>query len=620
MTAATSLARTLFLFVCANYALALALALPYLAGSTALGSLPVASFALLAFVAQFGTFVLALAGALATLTLRGPTRPLVRPLAALLFTALAAFLFVDGRIYSLFRFHTNSLVLNMITTAGGLRSMELPAGQVLAAFLGVAVLGAGQFWLFGRLQRASSASPPPVRRPARAWLALVGFVVAAAAAERAVYVWANYRGVVAITRVTRLVPFYQPVRMRALDKKFGIAPARIAPAASGAGAGMLHYPLRALTGRVAGDAPNVLWILLDGWRADQFNPETTPRMWEFSRGAQVFSKHVSGGNSTRFGVFSMFYGLHGTYWRPFLNEARGPVLIDKFKEAGYRFRILSSAPLDYPEFKKTVFSGVLPDVRDQMPGATAADRDAAMVREFTSFLDGAVPGERFFSFLFFDTSHNPFLTPPSFRKFKAAANGFNYLAIDRRAEMSALFSGYRNSLFYEDALVGEVLKQLADRQLLERTIVVISADHGHEFYEHGYFGYNGAFTPEEIEVPLVLFVPGLPARTYEHGTAGQDIAGTVLRLAGVTDEPASYGVGRDLFDTTARPFALSCSYTTCALRDHNGYLVFGVESEGLLRFESRDRQYAELDDPSAGIESRGAQLQQLLRELRAFLR
>ena len=88
----------------------------------------------------------------------------------------------------------------------------------------------------------------------------------------------------------------------------------------------------------------------------------------------------------------------------------------------------------------------------------------------------------------------------------------------------------------------------------------------------------------------------------------------------MTDEPSAYGVGRDLFDTTARPYALSCSFTTCALRDDAGSLVFGTESEGMLRFESRDRNYVELDDPSAGIASRGAKISQLLKEMRSFLR
>jgi membrane-anchored protein YejM (alkaline phosphatase superfamily) len=615
----TVLARALLLFVCANYALALALSYQYVAGGTALASVPAACFALLAFLAQIGTFVLAIALLLACLAAWRASRPLVRPFGALSFTVLAAFLFVDGRIYALFRFHTNSLVVNLVTTPGGLRSMELPPGQILAAIVGAAVLCGAQFWLFGRVARYCRAHPGPARRPGSAWALFVAFVLVAAVAERGVYLWASYRRMAEITRVTRLVPLYQPVLIRALDKASRLRP-DAAAAVPAPGTGMLRYPLKPLTGRVSPEAPNVLWILLDGWRADQFNPETTPKMWEFSREAQVFPKHVSGGNATRFGVFSMFYGLHGTYWRPFLSEGRGPVLIDKFKEAGYRFKILSSTPLDYPEFKKTVFSAVLPDVDDTMPGQAAAERDAAMVGAFASFLEGTEPGRRFFSFLFFDTSHNPFLTPPAYQKFAKAASGFNYLAISQRDEMATLFSRYRNSVFYEDALVGEVLKQLADRKLLEKTIVVISADHGHEFYEHGYFGYNGAFTPEEIEVPLVLYVPGMAPRTHDYLTTGQDIPATVLKLAGVGDEPSTYSVGRDLFDAAARPYALACSFTTCGLRDDDGYLIFGIESEGLLRFESRDRGYKELDDPSAGIEARAAKLQLLLREMRSFLR
>lgn len=618
--AATPVAGPLFLLTGANYLLALLLSYQYIADSTVFSSLPGAIFTHLAFFAQLGTFILAVALLPALLGLPRVTRPLIRPTAALLFSLLQGLIFVDGRIYALFRFHINSLVLNVVTTPGGLKSAEIPGGQVAAAAAAFALLLLGQYWLYGRLAARFAGARPPLRRPGAAWKRLVAAVLLAAVAERALFVWGDFHRMAEITRMTRLVPFYQPLRLRKLERRLGIETDVTAIPLVQSGKSMLQYPRQPVIGRVGPDAPNVLWIVLDGWRSDLLDAETTPRMWDFARTSQVFRRHVSGGNCTRLGIFSMFYGLHGTYWRPFLTEGRGPVLVDKFREAGYRFRILSSTSLEYPEFKRTVFSAVLPDVNDRVAGAMPWEKDASLVREFTTFADGLPPGQRFFSFLFMDGSHNPFESPPAFRKFQPAAESINFLDIRQRAGMPALFNRYRNAVSHEDHLVGEVLAYLEQRKLLERTLVVITADHGNEFYEHGYFGYNGAFTPEEVDVPLILHVPGMAPREVSYLTTHQDIPATVLRLAGVTDDPSAYGVGRDLFDPAVRPYALPCSFTTCALLDDEGCLIFGAASETMLRFEGRDRDYRELADPSAAVRSRTGKISQLLKEMRTFLK
>src|SRR5437867_1748538 len=64
----------------------------------------------------------------------------VRVVGALLFTLLHAFLYVDSRIFGLFKFHFNGLVLNVLFTPGGWESMELPAWDVATAIAGLAAV------------------------------------------------------------------------------------------------------------------------------------------------------------------------------------------------------------------------------------------------------------------------------------------------------------------------------------------------------------------------------------------------------------------------------------------------------------------------------------------------
>ena len=80
---------------------------------------------------------------------------------------------------------------------------------------------------------------------------------------------------------------------------------------------------------------NVFICVLDSWRRDMFSPELTPRISEFAAGARVFEDHLSGGNGTRYGLFTMLYGLHGSYWFPMLAQRRAPVMVEALQRAGY---------------------------------------------------------------------------------------------------------------------------------------------------------------------------------------------------------------------------------------------------------------------------------------------
>src|SRR5262249_52077 len=74
---------------------------------------------------------------------------------------------------------------------------------------------------------------------------------------------------------------------------------------------------------------------IDALRADAVTPDLAPRLSHFKEHAIGFDAHYSGGNSSRAGMFSIFYGLPGTYWEDFANFARTPVLIDLFPKYNY---------------------------------------------------------------------------------------------------------------------------------------------------------------------------------------------------------------------------------------------------------------------------------------------
>jgi arylsulfatase A-like enzyme len=115
---------------------------------------------------------------------------------------------------------------------------------------------------------------------------------------------------------------------------------------------------------------------------------------------------------------------------------------------------------------------------------------------------------------------------------------------------------YDSLLPLADALVGGLLSQLDKLGLADRTIVVLTGDHGEGFWEHGVYGHGCKNQPYEplVHVPLILRVPG----QKEHGPIEQpvsavDVAPTVLSLTGVPRPATMQGYVLPGLGLDARP-------------------------------------------------------------------
>jgi arylsulfatase A-like enzyme/predicted Zn-dependent protease len=112
---------------------------------------------------------------------------------------------------------------------------------------------------------------------------------------------------------------------------------------------------------------------------------------------------------------------------------------------------------------------------------------------------------------------------------------------------------YLGEIAYTDAVVGRLVSWLRDNGQLDRTIVVVTADHGESLGDHGeaahaYFIYNAT-----THVPLIVRTPwGLTGRNASR-VSGIDLMPTVLELVGLPAEPGIDGrsAARALFDPQA---------------------------------------------------------------------
>src|SRR6185369_686031 len=108
-------------------------------------------------------------------------------------------------------------------------------------------------------------------------------------------------------------------------------------------------------------------------------------------------------------------------------------------------------------------------------------------------------------------------------------------------QIQALYDGAVTAI---DDAIGRVLRTLERLGIADRTIVVVTADHGETLFDHGHGQGHGdhLFGDEVTHVPLVVYDPRVKAaRTEPHVVRDVDIAPTLYELAGVPAAPALDG-------------------------------------------------------------------------------
>jgi len=97
---------------------------------------------------------------------------------------------------------------------------------------------------------------------------------------------------------------------------------------------------------------------------------------------------------------------------------------------------------------------------------------------------------------------------------------------------------------YADDQLAAFLEDLEALGVGDRTLVIVTADHGEAFGEHGYFEHTRDSHDETTRVPLVMRLPGaIPAgRRIAEPVSLADIVPTVLDLVGQPPLPATDGM------------------------------------------------------------------------------
>jgi arylsulfatase A-like enzyme len=182
------------------------------------------------------------------------------------------------------------------------------------------------------------------------------------------------------------------------------------------------------------------------------------------------------------------------------------------------------------------------------PLVDARDRDAFVTSQAKGWLR-AVAHRRFFLWIHYFAPHRPYWPPaPCAERFDPGYTGPIDGSIEqmkditaRQVELSAADLGHMLALYdgevlHLDRLVGELLGTLTELGLEERTLVMLTSDHGEDLYERNYyFSHSASIYDSSLRIPWIVRWPGrVPAGVQLAGvTEAIDIAPTLLDLAGL---------------------------------------------------------------------------------------
>jgi len=342
--------------------------------------------------------------------------------------------------------------------------------------------------------------------------------------------------------------------------------------------------LLAATGCGGSSQPDltIIVISLDTTRPDHlsaygYDRETTPTLARLAREGALFTNARTTTSWTLPSHMSLFTGLPAGLHDvvidfKILDEGRR-TMGEIFQDADYRTLGVFSGPyvhghygfdrgMDY--YERGTQEPMLFDIPVAQRNIQMGTREHTSHREVTSprivdrtlnllALDDA---DRNFVFMHFFDPHYDFRAPTKIaRRFTdpayAGRISGNGIASDPdllggrideadRAQVEALYDA---ELAFVDQNIGRLLDALKAMDRLDNTLIVITGDHGEEFWENGRFGHRAGLRDEVLRVPLIVWGPGLvpPGRVIEDEVAIYDVLPTLIDYADLPEEPDVYG-------------------------------------------------------------------------------
>ena len=375
--------------------------------------------------------------------------------------------------------------------------------------------------------------------------------------------------------------------------------------------------------------PDIVLISIDSLRADHlgsygYDKPTSPTMDRLAAEGVRFANAISSTSWTLPSHSAIFTGLydsaHGVYDLGMRLSPAHLTLAEVLSGAGYQTAGFFGGPLLHPTFGLSQGFGVYQSCMAALPDSASDEEVRHQSRRNDSIAHGEITGPRtveslstwlegagdapIFVFLHLWDVHYDYIPPKEYvalfdpdysgdtdaRQFML--NEAIHVGMDPR-DLQHVIALYDGEIRLTDDTIGQILDLLERRGRLQNTLIVITSDHGEEFFEHGGKGHHRTLYDEVLKVPLIFHWPGhLPSGlVIKQQVRLIDLMPTILSLAGIELEHKVQG--RDLsamFRGQKLPLQSALSELLTYGRRYrslrtNGVKLFGDEKRGVwIRF------------------------------------
>jgi len=354
---------------------------------------------------------------------------------------------------------------------------------------------------------------------------------------------------------------------------------RLVPLALAALVAVLNFSC----GKAQAPRPNIVLVSIDSLRPDHlgcygYGRTTSPEIDRLAGEGVRFESAVSTSSWTLPAHAALFTGLYDSSHGLFDNGLRlAPehrTLAEELHSAGYHTAGFFGGPYLHPTFGLGDGFDVYRSCMTTVPGELSEEdlRRESRASEGRSHDDitgprtaeeverwaSERPADRpYFLFLHLWDVHYDFIPPAPYDRmfdpgYAGTLDGRDFMS---RAEvhpgmsprdLEHLLALYDGEIRFTDEILKRVLDSLRAKGMLENTLVIVTADHGEEFFEHGTKGHQKTLFDEVVKIPLVLHWPGQlgAGRVVTDQVRIVDVMPSVLAAARVRTLPTM--AGRDI--------------------------------------------------------------------------
>lgn len=325
--------------------------------------------------------------------------------------------------------------------------------------------------------------------------------------------------------------------------------------------------------------PNIIILALESFSGKLVEPlgginGLTPQLNKLCESGILFENYYASGDRSDIGLATMFTGFPAMPHKHLLafpqKLSRLPNLYQLLAPKGYSSSFFYGGNLEFANINSLFITGGVQNIitQKEMPKLPSNGKwgihDEHVFEYFGDYLENE--SEPFISAMFSLSSHEPYVVPAEYQKFKGNLKDFN------------------TAVYYTDSCLGELISSFKKSGVWDNSLVVITADHANRMPD-----LSAVNHPNKFHIPLLL-TGGVVDTTlkYSHHCSQSDLAYTIISLFDQNESlQQQFPFSKNLFDKT-KDFACYFYNNGVGYLDKTGGIVYDITGDYTTLLQGED--------------------------------